>query len=233
MSHAASLTLDGAPTPAAVQIPGTTLGYVHAAVTNGRHTAVCDTTFGIIVYGYGPAESYGYTGGMAFERLYTPVVVLRALDRRRRPGALDTLICVVDSISSEQEIRLSGARSLRGRLTFDATMFVPDDVSASVRDSLRSTHVWEYEFDSLRVGDTVLRIPGMHVLGRDTASAIDIYGTAWPQPSTSMVLHEMLAVVTHSTFDLTNATVCLQPMACVSTVERRGCSIQQFNLHCE
>ena len=179
MSHAASLTLDGAPAPAAVQIPGTTLGYVHAAVTNGRHTAVCDTTFGIIVYGYGPAESYGYTGGMAFERLYTPVVVIRALDRRRRPGAIDTLICVVDSISSEQEIRLSGARSLRGRLTFDATMFVPDDATGIVRDSLRSTHAWEYEFDSLRVGDTVLRIPGMHVLGRDTASAIDIYGTAW------------------------------------------------------
>lgn len=179
MSHAASLQLDGTPTPAAIPIPGTDLGYVHASVTNGRHTATCDTTFGIIVYGYGPAESYGYTGGMAFERLYTPVVVLRALNRRGRPGDRDTVICIVDSISSEQEIRLSGARSARGRLTFDATMFVPDDATIALDDSLRRTHEWEYVFDSLRVGDTVLRIPGTHVLGRDTSSSIDVRGSAW------------------------------------------------------
>jgi hypothetical protein len=179
MSHAASLTLDGAPAPAAVPIPGTTLGFVHAAVNNGRHTAVCDTTFGIIVYGYGPAESYGYTGGMAFERLYRPVVTLRALDRRGRPGVPDTLYCVIDSISNEQEVRLSGARSARGSISFDATMFVPVDVQGIRRDSLRSHVQWEYTFDSLVVGDTVVRVPGTHVLGSDTASVIDIYESAW------------------------------------------------------
>ena len=179
LSHARSLTLDGAATPAAVPIPGTTLGYVQCDVERGIHRLTCDTTFGIIVYGYGPAESYGYTGGMAFERLYTPVVVLRAVDRRGRPGSADTLFCVVDSISSEQEVRLSGARTVRGTLSFDATMFVPVDAQGIRRDSLRSHVQWEYTFDSLVVGDTIGRVPGAHVLGSDTASVIDIYESAW------------------------------------------------------
>ncbi len=179
MSHASSLTLDGAAVPAAIPILGTTLGYVQCDVQRGIHKLECDTTFGIIVYGYGPAESYGYTGGMAFERLYTPVVVLRALDRRGRPGTPDTLLCVVDSISSEQEVRLSGATTLRGALSFDATMFVPLEAQGIQRDSLRSSLQWEYSFDSLVVGDTVLRVPGTHTLGRDTSSAIDVYGSGW------------------------------------------------------
>lgn len=179
LSHAGSLTLDGLTGPAPVPIPGTPLAYVHFNVEKGRHTVICDTTFGIIVYGYGPAESYGYTGGMAFERLYTPVVVLRALDRRGRPGVADTLFCVVDSISSEQEVRLSGARTIRGTLSFDATMFVPDSSTTIRRDSLRSLCNWDYAFDSLRVGDTVVRIAGLHVLGRDTSSLIDLNASAW------------------------------------------------------
>ena len=179
LDHAASLVLDGSLQAPVVPIPGTDLGYVHFDVSRGRHTIACDTTFGVIVYGYGPAESYGYTGGMAFERLYTPVVVLRALDRFGRPGQRDTLMCIVDSISNEQEVRLSGARIVRGSVGFDATMFIPDDASAIVRDSLRSSMVWEFAFDSLRIGDTVLRVPGTHVLGHDTTSVIEVFGTAW------------------------------------------------------
>lgn len=179
LTHADALRFDGVLGPAPVPIPGTTLGYVHITVEKGRHTVTCDTTFGIIVYGYGPAESYGYTGGMAFERLYTPVVVLRAVDRRGRPGSVDTLLCVVDSISSEQEVRLSGARTVRGTLSYDATMFVPDSATNIRRDSLRSTLQWEYSFDSLVVGDTIVRIAGMHVLGRDTSSLIEIDTSTW------------------------------------------------------
>ncbi len=179
LSHASSLTLDGVAAPAAVPIPGTTLGYVQCLVARGIHRLSCDTTFGIIVYGYGPAESYGYTGGMAFERLYRPVVALRALDRRGRPGVPDTLYCVVDSISNEQEVRLSGAQTVRGSIRFDATMFVPYDMQGVRRDSLRSRVQWEYTFDSLNIGDTIVRVPGTHVLGRDTASVIDIYESAW------------------------------------------------------
>lgn len=179
LKHAASLTLDGAAAPSAVPILGTTLGYVHCDVARGIHRLTCDTTFGIIIYGYGPAESYGYTGGMAFERLYRPVVALRALDRRGRPGVPDTLYCVVDSISNEQEIRLSGAQSVRGSIRFDATMFVPHDAQGVGRDSLGSHVQWEYTFDSLVVGDTIVRVPGTHVLGSDTASDIDIYESTW------------------------------------------------------
>ncbi len=179
MKHAASLKVDGTVAPAPVAIPGTAYGYVHFDVLRGRHTATCDTTFGILIYGYGPAESYGYTGGMAFERLYTPVVTLRALDRRGKAGVLDTLVCVVDSISNTSDLRLSGARNVRGTLAFDATMFVPDNSMDAMREQNRSVVPWAFVFDSLNVGDTILRIPGTHVLGSDTTSIIDLAGTAW------------------------------------------------------
>lgn len=56
--------------------PGTfrtvgTSGYSWAQIsmTDGVHDIVADTGFGIYVYGYGIANSYGYIGGMAFREL--------------------------------------------------------------------------------------------------------------------------------------------------------------------
>lgn len=179
LKHASSLRIDGNGGQAPVAIPGTSYAYVQFDVQRGRHTATCDTTFGIIIYGYGPAESYGYTGGMAFERLYTPVVTLRSLDRRGKAGVLDTLICVVDSVSNISDLRLSGARFVRGTLAFNATMFVPDNTLDATRELDLSVVTWTYVFDSLDVGDTILRIPGTHVLGNDTTSLIDLSGSRW------------------------------------------------------
>lgn len=66
-----SLTLDGVQVDATgfAPIPGTTYSWKNFSMTDGIHSILADTTFGIYVYGYGEANSYGYIGGMAFRPL--------------------------------------------------------------------------------------------------------------------------------------------------------------------
>ncbi len=45
-------------------------------VVGGVHDVVSDTVFGINVFGYGGANSYGYVGGMQFREIYGPSLVL-------------------------------------------------------------------------------------------------------------------------------------------------------------
>lgn len=66
-----SLVLDGANIGDArfQQIPNTSFYWATIRMQDGIHEITSDTTFGIYVYGYGVANSYGYIGGMAFRPL--------------------------------------------------------------------------------------------------------------------------------------------------------------------
>lgn len=70
-SGIASLTIDGIPVPSGrfQQIGNTAFSWAQIPMTDGAHEATSDTTFGIYVYGYGEANSYGYIGGMSFRPL--------------------------------------------------------------------------------------------------------------------------------------------------------------------
>lgn len=179
VSAVASLTIDGAPSPASIAIPGTTYAYVHMNVSAGQHEVLCDSAFGIVVYGYGPAESYGYTGGMAFERLYIPSVVLRVLDVEGAPGDMDTIYAVVDSISDPIDLRLSGAVRLDGEMMLNLSTFVP--ITSTVADpaTLLGSISFGVNFDTLSIGDTVSIVPGWHTLGRDTVSISTLANIRW------------------------------------------------------
>ncbi len=50
--------------------------YVHLPVSDGVHEMTCNYGFGVFIYGYGYANSYGYVGGMSFTRLDMPPVVM-------------------------------------------------------------------------------------------------------------------------------------------------------------
>lgn len=52
-----------------VDVPGGQYVYANIRVSDGVHYLKADTTFGIVVYGYGAANSYGYIGGSNFLRL--------------------------------------------------------------------------------------------------------------------------------------------------------------------
>ncbi|MCX6140742.1 MAG: IgGFc-binding protein [Candidatus Kapabacteria bacterium] len=51
------------------RIGSTPFSWAQIKVTDGVHEIVADTLFGIYVYGYGLANSYGYIGGMSFRPL--------------------------------------------------------------------------------------------------------------------------------------------------------------------
>lgn len=67
----ASLQLDGTLVDASLFQPLSNTGYYWAqiSVADGIHSISSDENFGIYVYGYGVANSYGYIGGMAFRPL--------------------------------------------------------------------------------------------------------------------------------------------------------------------
>lgn len=65
-----TVQLDGLPVIATWRtIPGSTFRYTSIHVMPGSHQIRADSSFGLYVYGYGPANSYGYPGGLLFRRL--------------------------------------------------------------------------------------------------------------------------------------------------------------------
>jgi hypothetical protein len=175
-----SLTLDGGPNFTSVQsVLGTAYSIASARVSAGAHRVRSDSALGIFVYGYGPAESYGYTGGMAFERLYDPVIRLKALDASGTAGKRDTIAVIIDSVDLRNTEALAGIRSVSFRLRFDATSFVtrqPGDL-----DSTMSFYCLNLNANVLTIkpGDTVALIVGNHTLGLADSSAIEVDSATW------------------------------------------------------
>lgn len=73
-----SLRLDGQPVTAQFRSIGSSpFSWAQIPMQDGVHEITADTLFGIYVYGYGRAVSYGYIGGMAFRPLdvFPPKIV--------------------------------------------------------------------------------------------------------------------------------------------------------------
>jgi hypothetical protein len=175
-----SLTLDGGPNFTSVtSVLGTAYSVASARVSPGAHRVRSDSALGIFVYGYGPAESYGYTGGMAFERLYDPVIRLKALNAAGTPGKRDTITVIIDSVDRRNTEALAGIRSLRFRLRFDATSFVMRQ--AGELDSTRSQYTLRLSTTvvTIKPGDTLAQIVGNHTLGLADSSAIEVDSATW------------------------------------------------------
>lgn len=50
-----------------VKIPNSNYYYAHVPVSEGKHSVVSSVPIGVYAFGYGPANSYGYIGGMSFQ----------------------------------------------------------------------------------------------------------------------------------------------------------------------
>ncbi len=70
-SHQQSVRLDGRLTAQGQfqAVPGSPYVYAHFSVEDGVHTITADTGVGVSVQGYGPANSYGYIGGIGLRDL--------------------------------------------------------------------------------------------------------------------------------------------------------------------
>jgi len=181
MAASGTLEVDGMVAGPLTEIVDTTdfgYGYVHVPVSAGVHEVTGDSLFGVIAYGYGPAESYGYTGGMAFERLYRPWVRLRVLDTLGAPGDSVALTVVVDSIGERLSFDALAPKRLSASLTYDRTVFVPRDAQPPSTD-LRGSVSFDVSFDTLNIGDTVAVIPGRAVLGMVETDSIHVLPPQW------------------------------------------------------
>ena len=50
-----------------VKIPNSNYYYAHVSVSEGKHSVSSTVPIGVYAFGYGPANSYGYIGGMSFQ----------------------------------------------------------------------------------------------------------------------------------------------------------------------
>lgn len=183
-------SVDGVGLPPLTPIAGSDYGYVHQRVAAGTHIVHAEpdpsldtiTSFGVVVYGYGPAESYGYTGGMSFTKLYGPSVWLRVLNVNAAPADSTAFIIVVDSISNKASFDALQVNAARIEVTYNPTIYVP-----SLRDFNNMIPVdqgrWQItassSFSELKDGDTVATIRGVTVLGNVVADSVEIRSVHW------------------------------------------------------
>ncbi len=73
-----------------IDVPGTEYVYSIARVGDGVHEIAADTTVGVYIYGYGGADSYGYPGGVRFEKIFGPVIDADELCQRVDGFVADT-----------------------------------------------------------------------------------------------------------------------------------------------
>jgi hypothetical protein len=85
-----TITIDGIPVDSKVftTVPNSCYSYASVRMTDGVHTVKAEQDFGIYIYGYGYANSYGYVGGMAFRTTPEEVAIARG----------DTTICAGDTV---------------------------------------------------------------------------------------------------------------------------------------
>jgi hypothetical protein len=72
-SNTSSVLVDGSPVPGGSwnAIPGTTFSGAQVPINNGVHTVSSPLPIGLLVYGFGSFDSYGYLGGQAFGAVAT------------------------------------------------------------------------------------------------------------------------------------------------------------------
>lgn len=87
-------------------IPNSPYSYVHLFVTPTSHTVRCSRPMGVFVYGFGPAVSYGYVGGMRFESITIPDPpdTTEPCDRRTLSKGLPNLYYKVNGIDNQRTI---------------------------------------------------------------------------------------------------------------------------------
>ncbi len=109
-SSIGSIRLDGAAVPAAsfTAIPGSSFSGAKLLVSLGSHTVAGSDPFGIFVYGFANADSYGYPGGQSL----SPVATAQFLDLTPKTSMrpVNTQHCVDAKLSTSGNVGVPGVR---------------------------------------------------------------------------------------------------------------------------
>lgn len=108
-----SVSLDNSKIPSSQFSPITGTKYSHTTIEieATTHDVSCSSPIGVYVYGYGEAVSYGYVGGMRFEKIN--VVTPETCDRKNQPAGLpNTYYKVLEVNSSESSVSIENSIGL-------------------------------------------------------------------------------------------------------------------------
>jgi len=180
-----TVILDGQPVnPARFRVfPDPEYSYAQIAMGGGVHAISADTNFGIYVYGYGKANSYGYVGGMAFRPLdvYPPQF-------GGAPGCFDLKGLVSDSVLGDT--RLKFVRVVPGTdsnvvLTFQNATFPAPTVQFTmslVNQYNDGAAVIEAEDYAEQRSQTSVQLAGFTIGLREVGSQNIVPGRSWVTP---------------------------------------------------
>ncbi|CAN5466400.1 hypothetical protein BH10BAC6_BH10BAC6_14910 [soil metagenome] len=180
-----SVVLDGAPVnPARFRVfPDPEYSYAQIAMGGGVHSISADTNFGIYVYGYGKANSYGYVGGMAFRPLdVTPPQFGGA------PSCFDLNGVVSDSILGDTRlklVRLVPRTDSNVVLTFQNAVFPASSVRfvmSLINPYNDGAAVIEAEDFAEQRSQTSVQLAGFTIGLREVGSQNIIPGKSWVTP---------------------------------------------------
>ena len=105
-----TVTLDSVAVPAAsfTPIPGSTFSGAQLAVALGSHTLGGARPFGVTVYGFATADSYGYPGGLSLAPVAT--VTSLSLAPKTATAAVNTQHCVTATVLDQTSQPVVGVR---------------------------------------------------------------------------------------------------------------------------
>jgi hypothetical protein len=105
-----TITLDGTPIPASAFRAIGTSGFsgTQRSITVGAHNLAGSLPFGLFVYGFASADSYGYPGGMSL----APVVLVTAIDLQpeTKTNPINTEHCVSAAVTDQHGAPVASVR---------------------------------------------------------------------------------------------------------------------------
>ncbi|MBP6871929.1 MAG: Ig-like domain-containing protein [Bacteroidales bacterium] len=107
-ANTGTVLVDGNPVVNWTPIPSTTFSGAQVSINNGIHTITSNLPIGLLVYGFGNYDSYGYIGGQAF----AAVATINALDLTPTTGTagINNLRCWEAEVTDSNGDPVSGIR---------------------------------------------------------------------------------------------------------------------------
>jgi hypothetical protein len=180
-SAIASIRLDNAPTSAKfTPIPTSAYSFATIRVSDGVHSITANEGIGIYVFGYGPADSYGYIGGMNMVNTSFITSTVKPLDITAAPGEVVNLPLILDSVKAKPTIQTAGVDHFTATLRFNATLLTPLEESqrGTIENGFQTVTITGNYSGQLK-GDTLAVIPLVAGLGDAESTPIEMLDFHW------------------------------------------------------
>lgn len=162
------------------KIPNSNYSYSWISVSDGVHSIYATEGIGIYVFGYGPADAYGYIGGMNMVNTTSMTSTVKPLNITAAPGETVNLPLILDSIKGKPNIAAIGIDHYTATFRFNATLLTPlaESQRGKIENGFQIITV-SGTYSGQSNGDTLASIPMVAGLGDAETSPIDILEFHW------------------------------------------------------